>query len=317
MKLHQFRYLCEVVDSGLSVTRAAARLHTSPSGISKQLKLLEDELGAELLTRKNTRLTGVTRTGEAALPAIRRILKDVDHVRRIADEVSGRTQGTLTIATTHTHARYALVPAMQRFVRDYPDVALHLRQGTPEQIGAWVASGEVDLGIGNAPIGGDPLLTQIPCYELAHSIVVPPRHPLLRARPLTLEKLAAYPFITNDPASRLGRLVSDAFASRGLACNVVIRAIDTNVMKKYVELGFGISVLPTIAVDAREDKGVRAIPAGVLFRPATACVITLRNRALPEYAQRFVAMVQHLAQLSRAAYNRPRSSSRDKNLGES
>src|SRR5581483_11128807 len=126
-------------------------------------------------------------------------------------------------------------------------------------------------------------VVQLPCYELAHGVVVPRNHPLTRIRgPLTLEKLAPYPFITNDPASRLGRLVEEAFAARGLACNVVIRATDTNVMKKYVELGFGISVLPTIAVDPREDRALRVIPAEHLFRSATACVIMLKHEPQPE-----------------------------------
>src|SRR5688500_14362905 len=138
MKLHQLRYLCEVVDSGLSVTRAAARLHTSPSGISKQLKLLEDELGTKLLARKSTRITGMTRIGEAALPPMCSIRNQMERVRRITEEVSGQTRGKLTVATTLTHARYALVPAIERFVADYPEVALHLRQGTPAQISAWV-----------------------------------------------------------------------------------------------------------------------------------------------------------------------------------
>jgi LysR family transcriptional regulator, cys regulon transcriptional activator len=295
MKLHQLRYLCEIVDTGFSISRAAARLHTSPSGISKQLAILEGALGTTLLRRRSTRITGLTRAGEAVMPAIRRILRDADQVRRLADEASGQARGRLTIATTHTHARYGLVPAVQRFVEEYPEVALHLRQGTPAQIGAWVASGEVDFGIGTGPAGLDPMLAQLPCYDIDHSVVVPRGHPLLRARRLTLEKLAAYPFITNDPASRLGRLVEEAFATRGLACNVVIRAIDTNVMKKYVELGFGIAILPTIAVDPREDAKLRALPAGDLIRPARASVILLKGQVLPEYARRFIEMVRQAA----------------------
>lgn len=291
MKLHQLRYLCEVVDSNLSVSRAAERLHTSPSGISKQLRILEEELGAVLLARKNTRITGVTKIGQAALPTIRRILKDVEVVRRVSSELSGKAKGKLTIATTHTHARYALIPTIRRFVREFPEVGLHMRQGTPAQISRWVASGAVDIGIGTAPLDVEPGLVQIPCYQLKHSVVVPRNHPLLRLRRLSAEAVAEYPLITHDPASRLGRLVEDAFAAKGLSCNVVIRATDTSVMKKYVELGFGIAVLPTVAIDAREDEGLRAIPASRLFKPSTACVIMVKGQSLPDYGRRFVALV--------------------------
>lgn len=295
MKLHQLRYLCEIVDSGLNVSRAATRLHTSPSGISKQLKVLEDELGVQLLARRTTRITGLTRTGEAAMPAIRRILRDAEHVRRISEEVSGQANGRLSIATTHTHARYTLVPVMQRFVSEYPQVALHLRQGAPAEICAWVASGEVDLGIGTAPLGAAPTVVQIPCYEIRHSVVVPQGHPLTRVKRLTLERLAAYPLITNDSNWRLGHAVEEAFAVRGIPCNVVIRATDTTVMKKYVQIGFGIAVLPAIAIDPQEDTGLDALPADHLFRPETATAIMVRGQRLPEYAQRFVQMVTQRA----------------------
>jgi LysR family transcriptional regulator, cys regulon transcriptional activator len=308
MKLNQLRYLREVVDTGFSISRAAARMHTSPSGVSKQLAILESELGTLLLTRRSTRITGLTRAGEAVMPAVRRILRDADQVRRVADELTGQARGRLAIATTHTHARYALVPAVQRFVEEFPEVALHLRQGTPAQIVTWVASGEVDFGIGTAPAGLDPLLTQLPCYDLEHSVVVPRGHPLSRVRRLTMEKVAAYPFITNDPASRLGRLVEEAFTARGLAYNVVIRAIDTNVMKKYVELGFGIAVLPTIAVDPAEDTSLTVLPAGDLFRPAVVSVIMRKGEPLPEYARRFVEIARQQARgLSlRSGRQRPR-----------
>lgn len=225
------------------------------------------------------------------MPAIRRILCDAEHVRRISEEVSGQTKGKLSIATTHTHARYALVRVMQRFVREHPDVALHLRQGTPPEICAWVAAGEVDLGIGTAPIGADAMLVQMPCYDIRHSVVVPQGHPLTRAKRLTLERLAAYPLITNDSNSRLGHAVEKAFAARGIACNVVIRTTDTTVMKKYVQIGFGIAVLPSITIDPQEDAGLRALPADHLFRPETATAIMVRGQRLPEYGQRFMQLV--------------------------
>lgn len=291
MKLHQLRYLCEVGD-GLSVSRAAARLHTSPAGISKQIKVLEDEFGAALLVRKNTRITGITEIGQAVLPTFRRILKDVENARRIAHEASGRAKRKLTIGTTHTHASYALPPIMRRFMRDCPNVGLYLRQGTPAQISQWVASGEVDIGIGTTPLDTALGLVQIPCYQLEYSVITPRKHPLLQIRPLTLETISKYPLITTDPASRLGRLVKECFAAKGLTCNVVIQSIDTNVAKTYVELGFGIAVLPTIAVDIHRDTALRVIPASHLFKPSTTYVIMVDEQQLPEYAKRFVTMVE-------------------------
>jgi LysR family transcriptional regulator, cys regulon transcriptional activator len=292
VKLHQLRYLCEVIDSGLSVSRASARLHTSPSGISKQLKMLEDELGARLLTRRNTRITGITRTGEAALPMIRRILQDVEHVRRTSREISGQAAGVLRIATTHTHACYALVAAIKSFASRFPDVALHFRQGTPAQIASWVGSGTVDLGIGTAPVAGNTMLQYMPCYELEHSVVVPGGHPLLGRKRLTLRAIAQYPLISNGETSRLGRLVEDTFAAHGVSCDISIRAMDTTAMKRFVELGLGIAVLPSVTIDPGKDERLRAIPAGHLFKPGKVCAITLRDQPLPAYGREFVSIAR-------------------------
>lgn len=292
MKLHQLRYLCEVIDSGLSVSRASARLHTSPSGISKQLKLLEDELGAELLTRRKTRITGVTPSAEAALPVIRRILSDVEQVRRMPRATRGRMTGVLRIATTHTHACYALAGVIEAYARAYPGVALHFRQATPAQIGTWVAAGTVDLGIGTAPIAGNASLQQLPCYELRHCVVVPKSHPLLALKRLTLRAIARHPLILNGESSRLARLVEETFAAQGMACEVAIRAMDTTAMKRFVALGLGVAILPTVTLDPVNDAALEAIPAGHLFRSGKVSVITLKEHGLPEYAQQFVKLVR-------------------------
>ena len=292
MKLHQLKYLCEVIDSGLSVSRASARLHTSPSGISKQLKILEDELGAPLLKRRKTRITGITREGEAAMPMIRRILQDVEQVRRMSREASGQTSGVLSIATTHTNACYALASTMEAYAARCPGVAVHFRQGTPAQIASWVTSGTVDLGIGTAPAASHATLQLVPCYELAHSVVVPRNHPLLELRRLSLQSIARYPLISNSDTSRLARLVEDTFVAKGVQCDFAIRAMDTTAMKKFVERGLGVAILPAIAVDPDHDRLLRAIPAGYLFRPAKVCVITLKDHRLPQYAREFIAIAR-------------------------
>jgi LysR family cys regulon transcriptional activator len=305
MKLHQLRYLCEVIDSGLSVSRASARLHTSPSGISKQLKILEDELGAVLLTRRNTRITGITPSGEAALPMIRRILQDVERVRRMSRDATGRASGVLRVATTHTNACYALAGAIKAFSTRCPEVALHFRQGTPAQIGSWVASGAVDLGLGTAPPGSRGALQLAPCYELAHCVAVPRDHPLLAMRRLTLRAIAQHPLISNGETSRLGRMVEDTFAASGIQCNVAIRAMDTTAMKKFVELGLGVAVLPSITIDRAQDTRLRAIPAGHLFKAGTVSVITLKDHQVPEYGRQFISLAREHCSPRRAAASAP------------
>jgi len=295
MKLQQLRYLCEVIDSGLSVSKAAAKLHTVPSGISKQLKLLEDEIGLPLLQRNSTRITGISKAGAAALPTIRRILKDIEHVRRISSELVGESKGQLTVATTHNHARYALVPALRRFVPAYPGVELQLRQGTPEQISKWVLSGEVDVGIGTAPLGAEAALIKMPCYQLKHSVIVRRGHPLSKLRRLTLEEIAKYPLIANYPDTRVGRMVEEAFSAKGIDLRVVIRATDSRVIKKYVGVGFGIAVLPSVTVNRDDDPGLQGIPASHLFKPSTACVIIVKGQTLPAYGQAFIRMVMKTA----------------------
>lgn len=291
MKLHQLRYLCEVIDNGFSVSRAAVRLHTVPSGISRQLKLLEEEIGLPLLQRNSTRITGTSEAGAAALPTIRRILKDIEHVRRISGELTGQSKGQLTVATTHNHARYSLVPALERFVSAYPGVDLKMRQGTPEQISRWVLSGDVDLGIGTAPAGAEASLVKLPCYELRHCVVVPRGHPLTKVKRLSLEDIAKHPLIANYSDTRMGRMVEEAFSAKGIEFRVAIRATDSSVIKKYVKVGFGIAVLPSVTVNREDDPRLHAVSASHLFKPSTASVITVRGQTLPPYGQAFIRMV--------------------------
>lgn len=293
MKLHQLKYFCEVIDSGFSVSRASSRLNTVPSGISRQLKLLEDEIGLPLLERNSTRITGTSEAGAAALPTIRRILKDVEHVRRISYELEGQSKGQLSVATTHNHARYALVPALERFVKAYPGVQLQFRQGTPEQISRWVLSGAVDLGIGTAPVGAEASLVKLPCYQLKHSVIAPIGHPLGKLRRLTLNEIAKYPLIANYPDTRVGRMVEEAFSAKGIDFRVVIRATDSSVIKKYVEVGFGIAILPSVTVSKEEDPRLQAIPASHLFKSSTACIITVGEQTLPQYGHAFIRMVMN------------------------
>lgn len=291
MKLQQLRYLCTIVDESFSITKAAARLHTSQPGVSKQLRLLEDELRAALLTRRRNRVTGLTSEGSAILPTARQILKGAETLKQILAEAGDPRKGRIVIATTHVHARYTLVPIFQKFRDKYPQVTIHLLQGRPQEIAYWVSTGEADIGLGTIPIALFPSLVGIPCFRLPHSVITPPKHPLLRQRRPTLEAIAGYPFITTSTGSRLGNLVSERFASRGLQPNIVIRALDIEIIKTYVELGFGIAVIPTIAVDSSRDTSIRVIDASHIFEPTITSVILQGDMQLRGYVQDFIDML--------------------------
>lgn len=292
MKLQQLRYLCEIVDRGLNVSRAAAALHTSQPGVSKQMRLLEEELGAVLLERRGTRVVGLTDAGRAALPAARRMLLDAENLRRQTREVAAPGKTRLVIATTHTHARYAVLPVFERFIQRHPRVALELRQASPQHIAQLVVAGAVDIGIATEAVEQVAGLTRTPCYRLDHSIITPPRHPLLRQRRVKLQELARYPIITYDATFRLGRLVRDQFQVRGLKPDIVISAIDSDIIKAYVEAGFGVAILPTIAYNPARDRRLRAVDANHLFEASHCFVMTLEGRHLEDHLRDFIALVK-------------------------
>jgi len=294
MKLVQLRAFCEVIDSGLSISRAADRLHTVASGVSKQLKLLEESIGAPLLIRKGTRILGLTKAGTRTLPTIRRMLNDGERVKNMARQLMAGSAGQLTIATTHINARYSLIPVFQRFKREHPDVDLQLRQGTPSQISDWVLSGEADLGIGTVPIASNPHLLKIPCFLHEHGVIVPMGHPLLGLKRVSLQQISRFPLIANYPDSRLGRMVEESFSSKGLDYKIPIRATDPGVIKKYVEVGFGIAILPVVTIDKADTK-LRVIPAPHLFPSSIAFAIMAKNSELPDYGNDFVQMARESA----------------------
>ena len=196
MKLQQLRYLVEVAHRGLNVSEAAAALFTSQPGISKQIKLLEDELGVQIFQRSGKHLVDITPAGAAILEVAGRILGEVENVRRIAKDHSDSSRGSLAIATTHTQARYALPPIIERFIASYPDVALHMHQGTPMQISELAANRSVDFAIATEALELFDNLVMLPCYRWNRAIIVPEGHPLVAVRPLTLEAIAAYPIVT-------------------------------------------------------------------------------------------------------------------------
>ena len=290
MKLQQLRYLCEVASQGLNLSKAAKTLHTSQPGISKQISLLEDELGVDIFVRNGKRVVKITPPGEAIIEIAERMLRDAKNLKQVGQEFTNEASGSLTIATTHTQARYALPPAIKRFTLRYPNVKLILRQGSPTQIAKLVTSGEADIAIATEAIELFDELVMLPCYQWNRCIITPPRHPLLKLEKLTLEDIVKYPIITYDFAFTGRTKINQAFAAKGLTPNVVLTAIDADVIKTYVELGLGIGILAQMAFEPNRDKHLRSIDASHLFEPSTTRIGITRNSYLRGYVYDFIGM---------------------------
>ena len=291
MKLQQLRCLTEVARRGLNVSEAAAALHISQPGVSKQIRALEDELGLEVFVRHGKRLVEVTQPGKAVVAIAERILAEAQNLKRAGEEFANDRLGTLTIAATHTQARYALPKAVAAFKRRYPRVELQIHQGNPTQICEQLLAGEADLGVATEMIGSHPELISLPVYQWNRCVVVPARHPLLKAGPLTLEKLAQYPIVTYDFAFANRSLVQKAFESRGLKLHVVLSAQDSDVIKTYVELGLGVGILAKMAFDAERDRKLRALDASHLFESSTTRLGIKRGAYLRRYVYEFIELL--------------------------
>jgi LysR family cys regulon transcriptional activator len=289
MKLQQLRYLSEVARRGLNVSEAAETLHTSQPGVSKQIRALEEELGIQVFVRHGKRLVEVTEPGKAVIAIAERILHEVNNLRRAGEEFANEKLGTLTIAATHTQARYALPRPVAAFKQRYPDVQLVIHQGNPTQVCEQVLAGEADFCVATEAIALYPALISMPIYQWNRCVVVPAKHPLLRA-PLTLEALAQHPIVTYDFAFANRSLVQKAFDARGLQPNVVLTALDSDVIKTYVELGLGVGILAKMAFDAKRDTGLRAIDASHLFESSTTRLGIKRGAYLRRYAYEFIEL---------------------------
>jgi LysR family transcriptional regulator, cys regulon transcriptional activator len=290
MKLQQLRYLCEIACQDLNLSKAAKNLHTSQPGISKQIQLLEEELGMEIFVRNGKRIVKITPPGKIILKIAGRIIRDTENLRKVSQEFTDESGGTLTIATTHTQARYALPSVIKRFTARYPKVKLILRQGSPTQIAALVTSGEADIAIATEAIELFHELVMLPCYEWNRCVIVPPKHPLLKLKQLTLKAISQYPIITYDFAFTGRSKINQAFEALGLTPNVVLTAIDSDVIKTYVELELGIGILAKMAFEPQRDKHLRSIDASHLFEPSTTRIGISRNSYLRSYVFDFIEM---------------------------
>ncbi len=293
MNFQQLRAVRETVRQGFNLTLAAEALHTSQPGVSRQLKELEDELGVELFERAGRRLLGLTPPGRSMLPIIERLLQEADNLKHAGADFARSDQGLLTVAATHTQARYALPTAVRDFRATHPEVTLHLQQGSPGQVAQAVLSGQADLGIATEALADYPELVALPCYRWTHGVVVPQGHPLAtEARAgtaLTLARLAQFPLITYETGYTGRRHIDEAFARDSVAAHVVLQAMDADVIKTYVELGVGVGIIASVAFDEARDAGLVLLDARHLFATNTTRVAVKRGAYLRGYVLDFIA----------------------------
>ena len=291
MNFQQLRSVRETVRCGFNLTEVAAMLYTSQPGVSRQIRELERELGVEVFVRAGKRLTGLTPPGAALLPIVERLLLEADNLKRAGNDFSAHLEGQLSVAATHSQARYALPPVVKDFRDRFPKVTLHLRQGSPRQVAAMLLSGEADIGVATEALADYPQLVTLPCYRWTHGIVVPPGHPLLALpEPVTLEQLAAYPIITYEQGYTGRAHIDEAFQARGLCPDVVLTAMDADVIKTYVELGMGVGIVASVALDAERDLNLRILDAGHLFRVNVTRLGLRQGAWLRGYAYSFIEL---------------------------
>ena len=288
MNFQQLRSVREAARRGYNLTEVAAALHTSQPGVSRQIRELEDELGVDLFMRVGKRLTGMTTPGAQLLPIIERLLADADNLRHAASDFSSHDTGPLSLAATHSQARYALPSAVKDFRQLFPQVTLSLHQGSPKQVAQMLISGEADIGVATEALTQYEQLVTLPCYRWTHSVVVPIDHPLLDGQPLTLERLARFPMVTYDEGFTGRSHIDDAFDKAGITPSVVLTAMDADVIKTYVELGLGVGVVASIAFDPERDRNLRAIDAGHLFEVNMTRLAFRKGAFLRGYAYAFM-----------------------------
>lgn len=306
MKLQQLRYIWEVAHHELNVSATAQSLYTSQPGISKQIRLLEDELGVEIFSRSGKHLTRVTPAGEAILRTAGEILRKCEAIKQVAQEFSNEKKGNLSIATTHTQARYALPPVIRTFIEKYPDVSLHMHQGTPMQISELAADGTVDFAIATEALDLFSDLIMMPCYKWNRTIVVPKGHPLTQLSKLTLEDVAAYPIVTYVFGFTGRSKLDEAFMEKGLAPKVVFTAADADVIKTYVRLGLGIGIIAHMAYEPKLDSDLVALDASHLFASSITRIGFRRGTFLRGFMYDFIELfAPHLKKpLVEEAYRR-------------
>ena len=304
MNFQQLRIIRETVRQNFNLTEASAALYTSQSGVSKHIKDLEDELGVQLFVRKGKRLLGLTEPGQSLLSIVERMLVDADNIKRLADDFNKVDEGTLTIATTHTQARYVLPPIVNQFKKQFPKVHLVLQQASPIEIAEMLLQGEADIGIATESLSGEADLLGLPYYQWQHSMIVPKGHPLAQYQTITLAELAKWPLITYHGGFTGRSKIDAAFGQAGLNPDIVLSALDADVIKTYVELGMGVGIVASTAFDAERDRRLVQLNSD-LFGINTTWIAIRRGHLLRGFAYEFAALCSaqlDLTALKQAAY---------------
>lgn len=287
MNFQQLRSVRETVRQGFSLTEVANVLFTSQPGVSRQIRELEEELGVDIFERNGKRLTGLTEPGKEVLQIIERLLLEAENLQRAGETYSGKEIGTLSVAATHTQTRYVLPRAVQNFRVAYPHVRIALQQSAPEHIAEWVLSGKADIGIATEGLSRFDGLVSFPCYHWHHVIVVADKHPLLTSKRVTLDSLASYPLITYDKGFTGRSHIDDAFRDKGIEPDIVLTAMDSDVIQQYVSLGLGVGIVASMAAE-QLPKGLKSIPASHLFATNVTRIAVRRGAFLREYAVDFI-----------------------------
>ncbi|MCZ6803005.1 MAG: HTH-type transcriptional regulator CysB [Proteobacteria bacterium] len=297
MKIQQLKYIWEVANHNLNVTATAESLFTSQPGISKQIRMLEDELDVQIFQRNGKHLTEITPAGRLIIDMAGDILDKVEGVKRVADDFSDKRHGSLSIATTHTQARYVLPIIIQDFIKLYPDVSLHMHQGTPVQISELASKGTVDFAIATEALELFDNLVMMPCYRWNRSVIVSHGHPLASESTLTLETLAKYPIVTYVFGFTGRSQLDQAFRNADLSPKLVFTASDADVIKTYVRMNLGVGIVASMAYDPKIDTELVAIDAGHLFESSVTRIGFRRGTFLRGYMYEFIRLfAPHLTQ---------------------
>lgn len=291
MNFQQLRIVRETVRRNFNLTEVANALYTSQSGVSKHIKDLEDELGIELFIRKGKRLLGLTDPGREMVSIVERMLLDAHNIKNLAEQYSQQDSGHLTIATTHTQARYVLPKIITEFKKQYPKVHLRLHQGSPAEIAQLIMDGEADIGIATETLGELPGLVSFPFYSWHHSVIVPEGHPL-QEEPLTLEAIARYPIITYHEGFTGRARMEKAFLDAGLTLDIVMSALDADVIKSYVELGLGVGIIASVAFNGSRDNGLVLLDGAHLFDEVYTRIAIRRGHLLRQYVYELIALCE-------------------------
>lgn len=290
MNFQQLRIIRETVRRNFNLTEVSNALYTSQSGVSKHIKDLEDELGVELFIRKGKRLLGLTEPGKEMVKIVERMLLDAKNIKTVAEQFSQQDKGQLTIATTHTQARYALPKVVMEFKKIYPRVHLKLHQGSPTEIAQMLLEGEADIGVATEALGQIPELATFNYYSWHHSVIVPSGHALESQQPLTLAAIAEYPIVTYHEGFTGRALIEKAFGDAQIVPDVVLSALDADVIKSYVELGLGVGIIASVAFNAARDGGLTMLDCSHLFEENTTRIAVRRGHFMRRFAYHFIEL---------------------------